>query len=72
MVTSAFAAKLDNPRLFAFMLAAIKNLQIVMHQLMMPISMPENAHIFYSGIIKLLTFDPFPDIDGFYERNFKL
>ena len=43
-----------------------------MHQLMMPISMPENAHIFYSRIIKLLTFDPFPNTDGFYEKNLKL
>ena len=43
-----------------------------MHQLMMPISMPENALVFYKRIIKMLTFDPFPDIDGFYEKYFKL
>ena len=34
--------------------------------------MPENSQAFYSQLIELISFDPFPDTDSFYEKYFKM
>ena len=39
---------------------------------MMPLAMPENAQVFYSSLINLITFDPIPDTDQIYETYYKI
>ena len=39
---------------------------------MMPLVMPENARVFYSSLLALITFDPIPQTDELYETYYKM
>ena len=39
---------------------------------MMPLTMPENAQVFYGELIELISFDPLPDTDDYYADYLKI
>ena len=44
------------------MLSSIKNLQVIVHLVLLSVIVPANAFIFFKGLFKMIAFDPIAEI----------
>ena len=52
------------------MLSAIKNVQVIVHLMLLSVVVPANAQIFYGAIAEMVAFDPI-EIDMIIDLGFK-
>ena len=52
------------------MLAAVKNVQVIVHLTLLSVVVPANAQIFYGAIAELVAFDPV-ELDTLIDFGFK-